>query len=180
MDYEKYMGVAIKQAGIAFEAGDFPVGCVIVYEDKVIATGKRQNSTKDAVNEIDHAEMAALREFFRYPKSINKENAMLFCTLEPCLMCYAAILLSGIGTIVYAYEDVMGGGTSCDLSSLTPLYAEATINIISGVLRNESLDLFVKFFKNPENNYWKNSFLEKYTLSLSNCNKREKCRNHSG
>ncbi len=179
MNFEKYMGVAIKQAELAFVAGDFPVGCVIVYENKVIATGVRQNSTKDAANEIDHAEIVALREFSRYPKSINKEKAMLFCTLEPCLMCYAAILLSGIGTIVYAYEDAMGGGTSCDISSLTPLYAEAAINITSGVLRNESLDLFIKFFKNPGNRYWKNSFLEKYTLSLSDCNGRGKRRNHS-
>ena len=165
MDYEKYMQVAIDHAESALDVGEFPVGCVIVYEDNIIATGVRQNSSKDLVNELDHAEIVALHEFAKVSKTINKEDSVLFCTLEPCLMCYAAILLSGIRRIVYAYEDAMGGGVTCELSNLTPLYAGVDMNITSGVLRRESLALFIRFFEKPENLYLKNSYLEKYTLS---------------
>lgn len=79
-------------------------------------------------------------------------------------MCFSAIILAGIKKIVYAYEDPMGGGTGCDLSSLTPLYRDAKVQVVSGVLREKSLDLFYKFFNKETNLYWKNSFLEAYTL----------------
>lgn len=80
-------------------------------------------------------------------------------------MCYSAIMLAGIGRIVYAYEDAMGGGTSCRLDSLPPLYGQRKPVIIPGVLRKESLALFKSFFSNPDNGYWKDSLLEKYTMA---------------
>ncbi len=165
MTYDKYMEIAVVQAERALKEGDFPVGCVIVYDGDVVASGSRQNSAGSELNEIDHAEIIALKELSGSKKKINRGQALLFCTLEPCLMCYAAIILSGIGKIVYAYEDVMGGGTSCDLSNLPPLYANAEIEIVPNVLREKSLALFADFFKKPNNKYWKNSLLEKYTLS---------------
>ena len=85
--------------------------------------------------------------------------------MEPCLMCLGALVLSGIGEIVYAYEDVMGGGTRCDLTKLTPLYKNFKFSIVPSVLRNESLQLFKAFFQNPKNAYWRGSLLASYTLS---------------
>ena len=61
-------------------------------------------------------------------------------------MCFSAIMLSGIGRIVYAYEDVMGGGTGCDRSTLAPLYRNAPLTVVAGVLRERSLVLFQRFF----------------------------------
>ncbi len=165
MNYKKYMAVALEHAEEALDKGEFPVGCVVVHEENVVATGMRKNSIPDALNEIDHAEMVALREFALNDTITDKDNAVLFCTLEPCLMCYAAIMLSGIKTIVYAYEDVMGGGTSADLSELAPLYSTSGIAVVPDVMRVESLELFIRFFENPANGYWKESLLEKYTLS---------------
>jgi tRNA(adenine34) deaminase len=83
--------------------------------------------------------------------------------MEPCLMCYAALILAGIGKIVYAYEDVMGGGSSCDLSGLKPLYKKSSITVVANVMRTESLKLFQAYFSNPANSYWKNSLLAEYT-----------------
>ncbi len=160
-----YMAIALRQGETALANGDFPVGCVIVCGDDIVATGLRKNSSLESLNEIDHAEMVALREFSSKPDRFEKKNAVLYCTLEPCLMCYAAIMLSGIKTIVYAYEDVMGGGTSVDFSGHAPLYSEAGMTIIPGVMRAESLDLFIRFFENPDNRYWTESLLETYTLS---------------
>ena len=79
-------------------------------------------------------------------------------------MCFGAIILSGIKKIVYAYEDPMGGGTTCDLKKLSPLYQSCGIEVVPGVLRQKSLDLFCLFFRKADNLYWKNSYLETYTL----------------
>jgi len=80
-------------------------------------------------------------------------------------MCLGAMILSGISEIVYAYEDVMGGGTSCDLTKLTPLYKDCRILIVPSILRKESLKLFKAFFKNPKNSYLRGSLLAGYTLT---------------
>jgi tRNA(adenine34) deaminase len=85
--------------------------------------------------------------------------------MEPCLMCFAALMLTGIGTIVYAYEDVMGGGTACDLDCLPPLYKQRRPRIIAGILRQASLERFRAFFADPQNDYWRDSLLASYTLA---------------
>jgi tRNA(adenine34) deaminase len=164
MNYDQFMQKALDQAKSAFYAGEFPVGCVMVFQDKVLATGSRKGTTADSPNEIDHAEMVALRRFIDLDKDIDPSGITLFCTLEPCLMCFGAILLSGIGKIVYAYEDVMGGGTRCDLTKLTPLYKNRKISIIPNILRKESLELLKAYFQNPKNTYWKGSLLAEHTL----------------
>jgi tRNA(adenine34) deaminase len=162
MDYEYFMNKALEQAGAALRQNEFPVGCVLVHENQVIVNGSRQGTSR--FNETDHAEMVALRRLDALNPDIPKTGITLFCTLEPCLMCYAAILLSGLGEIVYAYEDVMGGGTSCDLAALPPLYASRRIPIVPNILRDQSLALFKSFFSNPGNRYWQGSLLARYTL----------------
>ena len=165
------MGLALKQAKKAFHKGEFPVGCVIVQDDKVIANGARTGTNENQspgkfkiVSEIDHAEINALKKLETLDAEFKSEKAVLFSTMEPCLMCFGAIILSGIKKIVYAYEDPMGGGTGCDLSQLPPLYSETKIDVVPGVLRLKSLDLFYDFFNKESNLYWKNSYLESYTL----------------
>ncbi|MBU4034027.1 MAG: nucleoside deaminase, partial [Proteobacteria bacterium] len=90
-----------------------------------------------------------------------------YSTMEPCLMCYSTMLLNGIRTFVYAYEDAMGGGTSLQLAHLAPLYQgmETEVRILPNILRQESLTLFKTFFTSPENNYWQDSLLAEYTLA---------------
>ena len=80
-------------------------------------------------------------------------------------MCFGAILLARIGKIVYAYEDVMGGGLKCNLLALPPLYRDHPIEIKANILRQESLSLFKRFFQNPNNGYWRDSLLATYTLN---------------
>lgn len=167
MVYEAGMAHALKQAKEAFERGEFPVGCVIIEDGRIIATGSRRGTTPDrrVSSEIDHAEIRALKTLESTPKKFDPGRCVLYCTMEPCLMCFGAIILSGIKTIVYAYEDPMGGGTCCDLISMAPLYRDSGIKIIPGVMRQKSLDLFYNFFNKEANQYWKNSYLEAYTLA---------------
>jgi len=159
------MKQALSQAEKAFSAGEFPVGCVIADKEKILVTGFRHATIGQDSNEIDHAEIVALRALYG-KKSIESKNELtLYCTMEPCLMCFGAILISGIHRIVYAYEDVMGGGTGCDLSKASPLYSEKNVVIVPHVMRRQSLALFKAFFSKAENDYWKNSLLAEYTLS---------------
>ena len=147
------MQKALDQAKKALKAGEFPVGCVMIYNGDVLVVGSRTGTTGETANEIDHAEMVALKRLARMKVKIDPSRITLFCTLEPCLMCFGALILSGIRYIVYAYEDIMGGGTTCDLKKLTPLCNRHPVSVIPHVLRKESLELFQTFFANPENRY---------------------------
>ncbi len=160
------MDQALEQARIAYGQGQFPVGCVIVQDGQVIASGARSGTSGKGsfFSEIDHAEIRALKSLESSDIRFIPERAVLFCTMEPCLMCFAAIILAGIRTVVFAYEDVMGGGTGMDRQLLRPLYRDAQIKVIPHVLRKKSLDLFYNFFNKDANLYWKDSLLESYTL----------------
>lgn len=167
MDYEYFMKKALDQARTALDAGEFPVGCVLVHQNRILATGARKGSMGNFPNEIDHAEMIALKCLADMDINTDKKEMVLFTTMEPCLMCLGALILSGISEVVYAYEDVMGGGTGCNLTGLTPLYRNQKISIVPHILRQQSLELFKAFFRNPENSYWKGSLLAEYTLRQS-------------
>jgi tRNA(adenine34) deaminase len=92
------------------------------------------------------------------------DETCVVTTLEPCLMCFSALIVNGIKTIVYAFEDVFGGGTTLNLKGLKPFYRSLDIEIISGVLREESLELFKTFFSDPDNGYLKNTPLARQVL----------------
>ena len=164
MDYEFFMKKALEQADQALAAGEFPVGCILVYQDKIIGTGARRSSIGGDRNEIDHAEIVALRRLSDLGDGVDHSQITAFSTMEPCLMCYSALILAGVGKIVYAYEDVMGGGTGCDLSQLTPLYKNSPVKVVPNILRRESLDIFRDYFADPANGYLKKSLLAEYTL----------------
>ena len=164
MDYNFFMKKALERARKALYSGEFPVGCVLVYENKIIVTSYRTGTTENFINEIDHAELVALRCLAELKENVDRSKIILFCTLEPCLMCYSAILLNGIDKIVYAYEDVMGGCTRCNLTMLSSFYKERQIKIVPNILRNKSMELFKVYFENQKNTYWKDSLLAEYTL----------------
>jgi tRNA(adenine34) deaminase len=164
MNYEYFMQKALAEAQTALTAGEFPVGCVMVHDKKILASGARKGSSGDYPNEVDHAELVALRSLFSLDSKVNMREVTVFITLEPCLMCYGALMISGIGKLVFACEDPMGGGTQCDAAQLPPLYQSNRMAIIPGILRNESLELLKAFFSEPQNTYLKDSLLAAYML----------------
>ncbi len=162
-----FMLSALTQAAAALEQGEFPVGCVVVQENQIISRGCRNGTVPEPgrraiISEVDHAEIRALKNLESCPYPVVPEKCTLYCTLEPCLMCFGAIMLTGIPRIVYAFEDPMGGGTACDLASLPLLYKNCRVQVKKGVCRRKSLDLFFNFFNKKGNQYWKNSLLEQY------------------
>src|SRR5210317_262312 len=166
VDYRYFMKKALDRAEHALAEGEFPVGCVMVYQGKILVDGSRKGTVGTAKNEIDHAEMVALRRLSEIEDNIDPGKIAVFSTMEPCLMCYGSLILAGVGEIVFAYEDVMGGATGCELSRLKPLYKNSPVTVVPGVMRAESLKLFKTYFSNPANSYWKQSLLAEYTLGL--------------
>ena len=166
-DHEKFMKAALDEARQALIADEFPVGCVLVHDGEVVVHGQRINSKAPAENELDHAEIVALRKLFALYPAIDRRQITVYSTMEPCLMCYVTLLLNGIRKFVYGFEDVMGGGTNLDLQQLNPLYREMEIDIVPHVMRRESLELFKTFFENPANTYWQDSPLAQYILAQS-------------
>lgn len=164
MDHEKFMRRALILARQALDKDEFPVGCVVTYDGRVIAGGARLHTRQAVPSEIDHAEILALRRMERMTPALDRSRMTVYATLEPCLMCFGAILVSGVGTLVYAYEDAMGGGTACDRSVLPELYKCSRLKIVSGICREESLALFQSYFNRPHIAYWRDSLLARYTL----------------
>ena len=178
----KWMKHALVLAEEALEKGEFPVGCILVADNQIVGQGARQHSREGALNELDHGEIVALRNWLL--SGVEKNGKLIaYTTMEPCLMCLGALILNGVDKIVYAYEDVMGGAAGLDRTRpLTGsldmikntmiqeiqrehLYREDKIEIIGGICRQESLSLFKKFFQDQRNSYWSNSLLARYTLN---------------
>jgi tRNA(adenine34) deaminase len=164
-DHADFMQQAIAEAGKALADGEFPVGCVMVHRGRVVSKGRRINSRAPDENELDHAEIVALRELFAKHPEIDRAKIIVYSSMEPCLMCYVTLLLNGFRNFVYAYEDIMGGGTSLDLQSLNPLYRDMEADVTGHVLRRQSLELFKAFFADQDNTYWQDSPLALYTLA---------------
>lgn len=161
--HEKFMRLALDQAETAFMHGEFPVGCVIVQDGEVVATGARMNSGVDLC-ELDHAEIVALRSLQRTRPAIDLSTVTVYSTMEPCLMCFATLIVNNVRRVVYGYEDAMGGGTNLPLQLLSPLYSSMKMEITKDILRRESLILFQRFFQSGDNDYLKDSLLAHYTL----------------
>ena len=169
MDDQFFMKKALSQAEDALSRGDFPVGAVVVGEGRILSSGFRTSTIKGCANEVDHAEINALRNLKlslgETPETMYPKDLTIYATMEPCLMCFAACILSGIKRVVYAFEDVMGGGTGVHLSELPMLYSKSGIIVVPHVMREASLALFKRFFSSPLNTYWKDSILAEYVLS---------------
>lgn len=162
--HEKYMEMALCQAREALAIGDFPVGCVIEYDGDIVASGRRSNSFGQT-NEIDHAEILALRALVAGSRKIAADRVTVYSTMEPCLMCFATMLVNGVRRFVYSYEDAMGGGTNLPLQTLSPLYRDMNVLVVGGVLRADSLALFQNFFSSPDCVYLQSTLLATYTLN---------------
>ncbi len=136
---EYYMKLAYKYAKLAYEKDEVPVGAVIVKNNIVLA--KSYNLVETLTDVTAHAEMISITSATNKINSKYLVGCTLYVTLEPCVMCFEALIMSRISKIVYSVYDQKKGGIS------TQLKKKHKILISSGILQKKSLDLIQRFFK---------------------------------
>ncbi len=144
-DHEKYMQLALEAAQEAYNSDEVPVGAVAVYHNDVIARSHNQRESHQ--DPLGHAEIAVITEASRRLGSWRLEDVTLYVTLEPCLMCMGALLQSRVPKLVFGAMDPKAGacGSLYDVSNDARL--NHAIEVVSGVLAEESSQLLKKFFQ---------------------------------
>lgn len=142
---EKYMKAAIRQAKKAMELGEVPIGCVIVYEDKIIGRGyNRRNTDK---NTLSHAEITAIRKASKKIGDWRLEDCTLYVTLEPCQMCAGAIVQARIPKVVMGCMNPKAGCAGSILNILNMPEFNHQVESTRGILEEECSGLLKTFFK---------------------------------
>ena len=141
---EKYMKEAIKQAKKAYALEEVPIGCVIVYEGKIIGRGYNRR-TMDK-NVIAHAEMQAIRKACRKMGDWRLEDCTMYVTLEPCPMCAGAIVQSRMKKVVIGCMNPKAGCAGSILNLLQQEGFNHQVELETGVLGEECSNLMKTFF----------------------------------
>lgn len=136
---EYFMEQALRQAELAFEAGEVPVGAVVVAEKRIIA--RAHNQTEQLTDVTAHAEMLAITSAFNAIGSKYLNECTLYVTLEPCVMCAGALYWAQLGRLVYGASDLKRGYTLNEKNLLHP-----RTELSSGLLKEESEKLMKQFF----------------------------------
>lgn len=102
MNY-KYMSIALKLADKAYKKSEVPVGCVIVNNDKIISKAYNQKEKKHCC--LEHAELIAIKQASKKQKNWRLEECELYVTLEPCKMCFEAIVQARITKVYYLLDS---------------------------------------------------------------------------
>lgn len=142
---EEFMRLALEQARLAGQAGEVPVGCVIVSEGQVIAGGyNRPISRQDPTA---HAEIEALRAAGRILGNYRLGGCTLYVTLEPCAMCTGAMVHARIARLVYGAADPKAGAAGSVFELARSPVLNHRIDVSGGVLAGECRDLLQGFFR---------------------------------
>ena len=136
---EHFMGEALKQAHLAYEEGEVPVGAVVVAENRIIA--RTHNQVERLNDTTAHAEMLALTSAFNHLGSKYLEDCTLYVTLEPCVMCAGANYWAQLGRLVYGAGDLKRGFSTYEKNLLHP-----RTEIVSSLFKEESEALLKQFF----------------------------------
>ncbi len=143
---EKYMHEAIKLAGKAARAVEVPIGCVIVYEDKIIARGYNRRNTDKST--LAHAEIMAIKKACRVIGDWRLEGCTMYVTLEPCPMCAGAILQARIPRVVVGTMNPKAGCAGSVINLLQMDGFNHKAELTTGIMADECREMMQDFFKN--------------------------------
>jgi tRNA(adenine34) deaminase len=144
MSHEGFMRRALEEAHRAREAGEVPVGAVVVSGGVVVGTGF--NRPIGAQDPTAHAEIVALGAAGQALGNYRLGGATLYVTVEPCLMCVGAIVHARIGTVVYGVPDPKGGAVR-SLLDVNTLPLNHRFEVVEGVRAEECRELLQEFFR---------------------------------
>ena len=164
-EQEKFMKEAIRQAKKARALEEVPIGCVIVYEGKIIARGyNRRNTDK---NTLSHAELNAIRKASKKLGDWRLEGCTMYVTLEPCQMCAGALVQSRIDEVVIGSMNPKAGCAGSVLNLLEVEGFNHQVKTTRGVLQEECSTMLSDFFR---------ELRERNNAKCSQSRKHSKCR----
>jgi tRNA(adenine34) deaminase len=142
---EKWMNLAIEEANLAMKENEIPVGAVLVQNDRLIAQAHNQTITNN--DPTAHAEIQVLRKAGIQQKNYRLVESTLYVTLEPCAMCFGAIIHARVERVVFGASDPKTGacGSCIDLNKES--FFNHKISITGGILEKKSSELLSSFFK---------------------------------
>lgn len=139
------MREALDLARQAAEAGEVPVGAVVVVHDRV--AGRGANSPISRNDPTAHAEMLALREAGQAAGNYRLEDATLYVTLEPCVMCAGALIAARVKRLVFGTRDLRFGGVRSKFRIADSELLNHRVEIVEGVLAVDCVELLQRFFE---------------------------------
>ena len=141
----KYMKEALKEAQKAAKLGEVPIGCVIVYEDRIIARGYNKRNTKKTT--LAHAELIAIQKASKVTGDWRLEDCTMYVTLEPCQMCSGAIVQARIKEVVVGAMNPKAGCAGSILNILQMEEFNHQVELTTGVMKEECEAVLKEFFK---------------------------------
>ena len=142
---EKYMKAALSQAKRAIRLGEVPIGCVIVYDGKIIARGYNKRNTKKTT--LAHAEITAIAKASRVIGDWRLEDCDIYVTLEPCQMCSGAIVQARMRRVIMGCRNPKAGCAGSVLDILQNPGFNHRVELTEGVLESECSEILKEFFK---------------------------------
>ncbi|NLD43700.1 MAG: tRNA adenosine(34) deaminase TadA [Chloroflexi bacterium] len=145
MCHERWMREALSEAAAAAEAGEIPVGAVVVWQDGVIGRGR--NRKEELHDPTAHAEILALREAARTRGGWRLAGATLYVTLEPCPMCAGALVQARVQRVAFGVRDPKTGAAGSVYDLVRSPWLNHRLEVVSGVLADEVAALMEAFFQ---------------------------------
>ncbi len=146
MDDETYMREALALAREAAEAGEAPIGAVVVASDGTIV-GRGRNSPIARNDPTAHAEILALREAGARLRNYRLPGTTVYVTLEPCVMCAGALVAARVRRLVFGTRDLRFGGVRSKFRLADSELLNHRVEVTEGVLAVECLELLQAFFR---------------------------------
>lgn len=142
---ERYMGYAIIQAKKALVNEDVPIGCIIVYQDRIIARGYNKRNKKKTT--LAHAELDAIAKASKVLRDWRLEACTMYVTLEPCQMCAGAIVQARIPKVVIGCMNPKAGCAGSVLNLLEMQEFNHQVEVVRGIREEECSELLSSFFR---------------------------------
>jgi len=145
MGHEEFMRAALEQARLAIDAGEVPIGAVVVIDGQIVA--RAFNQPIRAVDPTAHAEVLALRAAAQQAGNYRLTGAMLYVTVEPCLMCVGALVHARIKEVVFGAVEPRSGALVSTVRGHEIAGLNHRLTVTGGVLEADCRDLIQQFFR---------------------------------
>lgn len=145
IENELYMKYAFREAERAFDKGEIPVGCIIVFQNTIIA--KAHNQIETLKDPTAHAEILAITSASEYLQSKVLAGCRMFVTLEPCVMCAGAAVLAKLDSICFGAYDFKSGACGSVFNITNSDQMNHRISVLGGVLDEKCKEILRNFFE---------------------------------